>query len=208
MEVTLNDLCSFMGMSSLSRIIIHDIDSASIVSKPEYTSMPHSTLHRGAMLSLLDLGRAHIPPLELCKALKLASSITKLRCAMPGVEKVKDRRMIGRPMRVSMASPLSPAMIVQAFSPLQSSLTNLHLNHETFTMWPSHDGTRLDMSNFICMKILEVPSTCFFEASPKQQRNSVTPLLPPSLEKLSVCTLYSKYSTSLLMRTILLLALV
>ncbi len=91
-----------------------------------------------------------------------------------------------RRLKTIMMSPLSPALMAQAFSPLQAFLVELRLNDGLITHWPGHDGTRMDISKFTCLKVLVVPSTYFFRGSPEVERRGVRELLPLVLEELNV----------------------
>jgi len=85
-----------------------------------------------------------------------------------------------------MMSPLSPALMAQAFPPLQACLVELRLSDGLITNWPGHDGTRIDTSKFTCLKVLVVPSACFFRGSPEVERRGVRELLLPALKELNV----------------------
>ena len=46
-------------------------------------------------------------------------------------------------------------------------MVNSRLNDGLTTIWPRHDYARMDLMDFTCLKVLHVPSGCFFEGSPK-----------------------------------------
>lgn len=183
-KTPLGGICDYMRATNLSSIVASAIDPDSRVSSPHVKR--RSAGSDGPNLSRLNLGRTHLSHSELHKFLQLASSITTLQCATTGVEESLGSMPIMR-IRTKMESTLSPASTAQSLLPLQACLVHLSLGDGVATNWPSHDGTQLDLSKFICLKTLNVMSTCFFKESPRVHRRGVKHLLPPSLEQLSVC---------------------
>lgn len=193
-KTSLNEICDYMGVKSLSSIVVKNLDPGSKVSSQRMN--PDSAGRDGANLTFMDLGLPHLPHSELHKIFDLASTLATLQCAMPGLGESAGPMQFRR-LQTRMMSPLSPALIAQAFSPLQACLVELRLSDGPITHWPGHDGTRMDMSKFTCLKVLVVPSTCFFRGSPAAKRRGVRELLPPSLMELSV----RQFSSGILCRS-------
>ena len=179
-----DSLCSCLAVSGLSTIIVDHLDVQSTLSSKRY-SFSDAQGRRGqgfANLKFLDLGTSHMPPEELHKFFTLISTPTTLHCALPGYER------LGRPKRwIQMDSVLSPSQISQTFAPLSNSLVKLKVHDGDATIWPGRDGTQIDLSGFPNLSLLQMPSSCLFEPSPKLPRGDVRKILPPSLEELKVC---------------------
>ena len=180
-QSSLNQIGAFKTTASLSSIVAKNLDPRS---KLSFHPLDSDLVGRDSpRLKLMDLGRTHIPHIELHKLFEIFPTVTTLNCAVPGREKYGSYL---DPSHVWMASYLAPSLIAQAFAPLQEGLVNLRLNYRPITIWPGRDNTPMDLRDFKCLKVLHVPSACYFGESPEAQRNSVRTLLPPSLEEFKV----------------------
>jgi hypothetical protein len=85
---------------------------------------------------------------------------------------------------IEVSSPLSPSGISWALESLNDSLEKLepiNLGCE----WPSHDGSRMDLSQMKALRSLSCPSACFFgPGGAFEQRSGLFKLLPSALEEL------------------------
>lgn len=180
-NTSLGEMCDCIGATSLSSIVANAIDPSSRVSSHHIEQ--NSAGRDGPNLSLMKLGRTHLPHPQLHKLLELASSVTTLQCATPGLQETTGS-FPNRRIRSTMESILSPALTAQTLAPLQASLVQLTLSDGSTTYWPGHDGTQLDLSKFTSLKILSITSNLHFKDMPQIHRKSVRGLLPLSLEEL------------------------
>ena len=187
-QTSLDDIGAFRTTASLSSIVAENLDPASKMSS--LVLDPDPAGRESPRLEIMDLCGSHFPHTELRKLFEVFPTVTTLVCGIPGQVAMPERDSF-----ITMTSAFSPGLIAQAFAPLQESLVNLALNDEPiigfpdwgpFRRWPGHDHTRIDLKDFVCLKVLHVPSQCFFERSPLVQRKGVRTLLPPSLEDLKV----------------------
>ena len=135
-----------------------------------------------ARLEVFDLGRMpNLSPTALRLLLSLPQSVKALCCAPPGIFADMRRR------RQTLA-PFSPSDLNFALEPLKNSLVCLQVEGFHLARWPGHDGSRLDMTTFTKLEILEVPETYFFDIESKgwARRLRLWALLPAALRKLMV----------------------
>ena len=182
-QSSLDQIGAFRTNKSLSSIVAKTLDPASRLSI--HPLDPDPAGRDSSRLKLMDLGGSHFAHTELRRLFEIFPTITTLDCALPGQEPSYGSYMQPRP--IFMNSPLSPGLVAQAFAPLQEGLTSLRLNDgPVHTLWGGYDSTQMDLSCFTCLKVLHVPSKCYFEGSPEAQRKSMRTLLPPSLEEFKV----------------------
>lgn len=189
-KTPLNAICDYLSLKSLSSFRVESLDPGSKLTRKRIHAQQAE--HDDACLSSMDLGNAHLPYAELRNLLERASTIATLGCVTPGLEELKDS-MPFRSLHTTMASYLSPASTALAFSPLQTCLVELNFYDGPITHWPGHDGTRMDMSQFTCLKRLVVPATCFFNIFHSIQRRHIRALLPSSLKELDVRSVIPKF---------------
>ena len=182
---TIDAVCSFMRVRSLKRLNVRKIDPRTSLS--HVPKNVQNAMLQGAKLNRLDLGIVHIPPPKLRELLSFADSVSELYCAMPGVEEPFGSMSL-RPLQTNMDRPLSPASMSNAFLPSQDCLVELRLNDGALSTWPGHDKTRLNVSQFACLQVLETPSSCFFDQTTFQSRKGIQKLLPCSLKMFKVCS--------------------
>lgn len=107
-------------------------------------------------------------------------SLKSLNCMIPGTRGPYSSR--------SMIDQLSPFRIFKSLEPTKVTLTELRL-YSGDQHWPTNDGTRLDLSSFTALKILDIPHLLLFcSPGPDPSRDGTYLLLPPNLEHLKVCT--------------------
>ena len=84
----------------------------------------------------------------------------------------------------------SPSGVGLLLEPFKTTLNELCLTNSSYGRRPGkHDGTRLDLSEFVNLKRMIVSSDVFFTSPmplPSEERRGVWALLPPRLETLSV----------------------
>ncbi|KAL9608283.1 MAG: hypothetical protein Q9167_006878 [Letrouitia subvulpina] len=86
---------------------------------------------------------------------------------------------------MEMGEPLSPAATTRAFGPIKATVRELKLTSGGM-FWLGHDQTRLDVSDFAALRVLQVPCNCLFPPA-VESRCGVYQLLPKSLQTLKVC---------------------
>ena len=110
------------------------------------------------------------------------STLTSLHCKMPGRTGSRYNLIDG----MHMLDTFSPALLKEILRPLQATLTSLRLDTDSM-LWPSHDETELDLSDFISLKTVTLSSSLLFEQGlVGLRRTGVWRLLPVSIEKLTV----------------------
>ena len=185
---SLNQIGAFSTTPSLSSIVAKDLNPASKLSL--HLLDPNPAGHHSPRLKLMDLGSSHFPHTELRRLFEIFPMVTTVNCAVPGKEAFSGPSR--HPWYIVMASSLSASLIAQAFAPLQGKLVSLRLNDGPVTIWPDRGNTQMDLREFTCLKVLDVPSACYFRESLKAQRNSIRALLPHSLEEFKVRALASE----------------
>ena len=131
----------------------------------------------------VDLRDRHVPMDQMRSLLAVASPIYHLCCSLTGDEKYdEDGIFINK-----MVTPLSPVKMTKALQPVKDTLVYLKIHKDHIVTWPEHDGTRLDLSNFNSIKVISVPSNCFFKHPvPDATRDGVWRFLPRNIEVLRV----------------------
>lgn len=142
--------------------------------------------------SLNFLPRLPLPEDMTKTLLTKLGDVVKVQALLTG----SDQNRGLAPGTMEMTGPLSPAAVPRAFGPIKSTLRELTLTTGGM-FWPRHDQTRLDVSDFVALRVLEVPCNCLFPPE-SESRKGVYKLLPKSLQTLKVCIrpfrkgLYSK----------------
>ena len=189
-NLQVDDIVEYLLSKNLKALHIMDMDTRS--SRTEILLHPsHHAQHASSLsLSTLSLGRFHLPQKTLLELLQLFPNLENLDCWIPGDEFFSTYTITHqRPME----SALSPAHITLALEPIQHSLLHLNLEDGLGTQWPRNDGSRMNLSSFICLKVLKARAECFFAANtPSGMRKGVYELLPSSLEELHVRVLVVK----------------
>ncbi|MCJ1280279.1 hypothetical protein MMC21_008106 [Puttea exsequens] len=181
--VSVNDMFTYMTIPTLRNFGL-DYPTRGDGLRPELMDQDRSGI-TGLELDWLYLGNNHLPFSEMAALLRLCSSIKTLLCTLPGSEDTESRNM---------KTALSPASMASLLVPFSETLVELNLFHGRKTTWPGHDGSRLDMSKFEVMRRLEVPASCFFDATTlRDDRRGVWKLLPPRLVLLEVCVELHEY---------------
>ena len=88
---------------------------------------------------------------------------------------------------IDMLDTFSPTLLKEILRPLRTTLTSLRLDTDSM-VWPSHDQSELDLSDFISLQNVTLSSRLLFEQGlVAWLRTGVWRLLPVSIEKLAVC---------------------
>jgi hypothetical protein len=126
--------------------------------------------------------------------LSCCPALNSLDCSMPipadhsVVWGQFDSNSIGIAL-VSANTPMSMTYINTALSGCKDTLSTLHLNTDK-QIWIAHDGTKLNLRSFTALADLSCPSSLFFHPSHfGAERAGFYELLPPSLERFTVCHL-------------------
>jgi len=88
-KTSLAKICDYMGLKSLSSIVVKNLDQGSKVSFKRMN--PNSAGRDGANLTYMDLGVPHLSHSELRKIFELMSTVVTLQCAMPGLRNREPR---------------------------------------------------------------------------------------------------------------------
>ena len=178
-QSSLDQIGAFRTTASLLSIAAKNLDPASKLSF--HLLDPDPAGRDSPRLELMDLGSSRFPHTELRRLFEIFPTVTTLNCAVPGKE-----LSTGYSRQQVMLHSLAPGLIAQTFAPLQEGLVNLRLNDGPITSWNCRGNTQIDLRAFKCLKVLHVPSECFFEGSLRGERKGVRTLLPPSLEEFKV----------------------
>lgn len=183
-NMQIDDVFRYLRLKSVETMCIANMNTQSSMSENLRYSSHHAQHNPPSSLTALSLGSFHPPREMLLELLRLLPNLKDLSCWVPGDGGAGHHEpAYGR----IMSSALSPADIPTALKPIQHSVLRLDLKDGTQTQWLSHDGTRMDMSSFTCLKVLKARAECFFAAkSPIGKRKGVYELLPLNLEELNV----------------------
>ena len=166
----------FLTLPSLREFHVHGITEANNGpfrgTKPQVTTRVEEfhtvgrPLHPTTMKSLLALSQSTLKSLHIRVPGRMAQD-----------QELKLNEMLGA---------FSPATINDTLHPVRATLARLRLRTDLMT-WPSHDGSRLDLADFVSLKYARLSSPLFFEESATSSRSGVWRLLPASIEELTVC---------------------
>ena len=188
-RATVNEVAWYLAHPNLRELDIGFVDPLIELKKETLASLKRKG-SPGAAISVLRLGistQTHLPPEELRNILSIPSSVHTLYCAIPGRE---ENENLFRGLDTPMVQPLSPARIAWALLPIRERLVNLALCDSFGSIWPSHDLSRMDLSDFNSLQKLHIPSSCFFSSSsPQEIRQDVWTILPKTIRELSVSSM-------------------
>ena len=181
-EITIKDCNAVIG-HVIKYMFRENLETMHIEEMDIFSQVPDYSDSHSSRLINLSLGMFHPPPLILRKFLELAPTLKSLSCFVSG----DGYSELDVPYEREIMGPHSPANIVRTLLPVQQSLTHLHLDDGTHTLWLYGDSSHMDLSLFRSLTTLRAPAKCFFKAQdPNESRNGVYSLLPPSLEGLDV----------------------
>ena len=157
--------------------------SISNISKPKVPKLPKNRSYGDSNVVCLKLGsRFHMPEDVLNEMLIYPRGLKTLITNLPGWDMPGNYI---RP-RSELMAPLSPVAVTRALEPAKLSLVDLSLVENC--VWPSHDRSRTDLSDFTAIKKLQISSLCYFLPG-NSKRDGIVDLLPASLEEIVVCSL-------------------
>ena len=186
-NLQINDIVEYLLLPDLKAMHIDCIDTRTSLTEILQHPSRHARHDQSLSLATLSFGLFHPHPKILLEILRLSPNLRELCCWIPGDDGHEGHWRGVRVYIVTMISVLSPARIPVLLEPIQHSLRSLNLGEATQTEWPHHDGSRMDMSSFSCLKVLKTVAKCMFSAkSPDDGRKGVYRLLPPTLEELDV----------------------
>ncbi|KAF2840596.1 hypothetical protein M501DRAFT_1001582 [Patellaria atrata CBS 101060] len=168
------DLYQFMILPELNHITVgqfRSLVSSNIAIDPIKTSPIRS----------LDLTNSIIPEPILGEILAHTGKLQELFCRVPG-------RMGSNPYSSisGLMNSLSPAGVTATLTPIRHSLRHLCLLGDNYR-WVNHDGSRLDLRDFLSLQKVEVASSLMFDPSiPSDHREGVCRLLPPTIKSFTV----------------------
>ena len=154
------------------------------ISRPKVPKLPRNRSYGDSNIVCLKLESGfHLPEDVLNEMLRYPRGLKTLITNLPGCE-IPDNDFIPG---CKLTTPLSPVAVMRALEPTKRSLVDLSLVDEN-CIWPSHDRSRTDLSDFTAIKKLHISSLCYFLPG-NSERNGIVHLLPASLEEIEVCSL-------------------
>jgi hypothetical protein len=158
--------------------------SISYISRPQVPKLPRNRSYGDSNIVCLKLESGfHLPEDVLNEMLRYPRGLKTLTTNLPGWD-FPGNYFSPRP---ELTAPLSPVAVTRALEPTKLSLVDLSLVDEN-CVWPSHDRSRTDLSDFTAIKKLHISSLCYFLPG-NSERNGIVHLLPASLEEIEVCSL-------------------
>jgi hypothetical protein len=166
------DMFIAYSLPRLRNLTIDLMESSSL-----YSQFPTKVSPGTLSITKLTFNRRlfHVPSAVLEEVLRWPKELKELSCQPPGVD---DPRKGGE-----LLSPFSAATLARVLSPSKSSLTHLELLDSSYH-WPSDDMTRLDLHDFVSLKILTVWSRYFFKHGGRlEDRNGLYSLSCPPVSR-------------------------
>jgi hypothetical protein len=161
--------------------------SISSISRPKVPKLPRNHSYGDSKIVCLKLESGfHLPEDVLTEMLKYPGGLKTLITNLPGLDLPDNYFAPGS----ELTTPLSPVAVTRALEPTKRSLVDLSLVDEN-CIWPSHDQSRTDLSDFTAIKKLQILSLCYFLPG-NSERNGIVHLLPASLEQIEVCSFVMK----------------
>ncbi|KAI4211119.1 MAG: hypothetical protein LQ351_006127, partial [Letrouitia transgressa] len=171
----LNTARSFIRLWKLESLSVQNLISAQ-----QLVQLKHDQGNPELSFSLNFLPRLPLPEDMTKPVLRKLGNVVKVQALLTG----SDGNRGLAPGVMEMTGPLSPAAVSRTFGPVKSTLQDLELTSGGM-LWPSHDQTRLDVSDFVALRILHVPCNCLFPPD-SESRSGVYKLLPKSLQTLKI----------------------
>ncbi|KAE9377736.1 hypothetical protein N431DRAFT_434886 [Stipitochalara longipes BDJ] len=182
MQVELN-IQNFSTAEIVKYIFLRRLKSMTIASmaRPTMPKLPSNRAYGDSNIYSLNMdSNFHFPEAVLHEILRYPKHLKTLLISLPGGDISARCPRFG----VDMITPLSPAAIPRSLDPVKHSLTELSLM-EMDCVWPRHDKTRADLSNFTFLKKLRISSVCWF-LSGVSRRDGIELLIPGSLEDIEI----------------------
>jgi hypothetical protein len=164
-------------------MFLRQLESMSVMwmARPTMPVPPSNRLYGDSNIaSLYQSSNFHLPEKVLKEILRFTGSLKKLYTSLPGGDIAMRCFGFGR----DMVTPLSPIAITRALDLIKHSLTEFTLVDEN-CVWPSHDRSRTDLSNFTALRKLQISSLCYFRPG-VCGRDWITHLLPAPLQEIEV----------------------
>lgn len=178
--------------SELSKILflpqLRSIDLEEGESLEEFRPPPPTDLKSGLQHLNTVAYRWTYPMFE--HTLRVCQNLRILECNVP------IDTPIQRSLPFAFSQQLSPLRIFHGLAPISQTLTQLDLCNDCNIFWPlpGHDGTRLDLSQFVSLKTLSTSAELFFAPlSLGISRDGFHRLLPRSVENIWVSAAWPNY---------------
>ena len=179
---SLSKIVSLIQLKSIESIYLLGSDENIIVDTQPLDCKAHPNHSLSGLRLKYDVS---IPPQVLRYVLTLTPALRELRCNFPAYRIRADPGPDNPGSHQS--SELSPKELACTLRSVERTLTRLTLTEGARMAWSTHDGSRLDLSEFSALKYLSLKSKCFFTTTdPDGSRKGVFELLPSCLEKLEV----------------------
>ncbi|KAF2013950.1 hypothetical protein BU24DRAFT_424962 [Aaosphaeria arxii CBS 175.79] len=177
------DLFELLSFPCMSRFYLFSFDDTACCQDE-----PHQSIH--APLTELDLEQSQIGQPLFGHIMSRCSRLEQLRCLVPfpcAAERIADEwavTWVGSSVLVP--RPISMNFLSLQICEFKETLTELHVLTSRQT-WTGHDGSKLDLREFVRLERLSASSSCFFMATNfENDRLGFHELLPPSLVNLDV----------------------
>ncbi len=178
-----HDVLQMMQLPDLQHLIIRFMDVRARLIAQNITSAVDTAKH---LNHLVLAPRTHLNFLAVTSLLSIASRLESLSLNLPGL--LYENAALGaqRQRILEMVDDMSPASIRQCIQPLRETLVELNLV-DAGVQWPGHDGTRLNLRDFECMKRLSVRAACLLVPNRAWgARDGLFKLLPKNIEEINV----------------------
>lgn len=182
---TVHEVTQLMQVPNLQNLVVQYMD---VHMTPQAQSITDSeTLFLATHLTQLTLVPfSHLHPSAVQFLLTIASSVKKLLLSVPGVP-LQEAPMRGRRQsEIGMLESLSPAGVLTCLRPVRETLVEFDLN-DVGLRWPGHDGSRMNLRAFTCMKKISLCAGCIFVPHGSwESRKGLGELLPKTVEEIVV----------------------
>jgi hypothetical protein len=161
--------------------------SISWMDRPEVPKLPRN----------LSYGTSNIFSLNLEPGFQMLEVVLNEILGYPRKLKSLVTNLPGRDLSIhsmsgqELTTHLSPVAIPRALDPTKHSLVELRLVDEN-CVWPSHDRSRTDLSEFTALRKLQISPLCYFLLPRPPKRDGIVHLSPTSLEEIEVCNLHTQ----------------
>lgn len=179
---TVHQVTRLMQVPSLKILKVWLMDVWMTQSTTDWEAQPLAT-----HLTQLTLApQSHLSPSAVHSLLKMAPNIKSLSTNLTGLQSQEAPSRTHRPHDIRILESLSPAGILTCLRPVRETLEELDL-HNVGGRWPGHDGSRLDLRAFECMKKISLPAACIFIPHGSwESRNGLGQLLRKTIEDIVV----------------------
>ena len=185
---TVHDVAQLMQAPKLQSLEVQFMD-VRMTPKPRSTTASETETLASHLTHLILAPGSHQDPSVVHLLLAIASKIETLSMNLPGLQSQEAPTPGLRRREALMLEKLSPAGVLACLHPVRETLVELNLI-DVGTRWPDHDGSRLDLRGFTCLKKISLCATCVFIPNGSWDgRKGLGELLPKTIEEIDVSML-------------------